>query len=87
MPASRADLSTWFDEGTSKGATHMIVKCDTFDSDQCCYPVFVEPGQDPHEVSAENRDRTMECYALFLPKEAQMAEGRANHWEMPAESC
>lgn len=81
MPAQKSDLSTWFDQGKSRGATHMIVKCDDFDfkggtHDNCDYPVYVRPGQDPREVDKNNHDRTMEVYNLRLPKEKQINNGK-----------
>lgn len=84
MAATRQDISEWFDRGVAEGATHMIVACDTFDWDNWDdYPKYVLPGQDVREVEAKCQDRIMEVYALHLPKDAQMAERRAFHYDTP----
>jgi hypothetical protein len=44
MGTTISKLKDWFDEGVAKGATHMIVVCDTFDYED--YPVYVLPGED-----------------------------------------
>lgn len=80
MAATWQDISGWFDRGVAEGATHMIVVCDGFDLDD--YPVYVLPGQDVQEVS-QRQDRIMEVYALHLPKDLQMAEDRAFHYDPP----
>ena len=41
MAATRKDIKTWFVEGKEKGATHMIIVCDSFSYED--YPVFVMP--------------------------------------------
>jgi hypothetical protein len=82
MPATRQDISRWYDEAVAEGATHLIVKCDDFEfrgspGDKCCYPVSVMPGENAHEKVAENSDRTMEVYNLSLDKDEQVgANGR-----------
>lgn len=87
MPATQQVLSRWFDEGLSLGASHMIVKCDDFDyrgneDDQCCYPVYVSPGQDVRKIDHENTDRTMEVYSFAIPKDEQIrAAGRVFNYD------
>lgn len=85
MPASRADLSAWFDTAKSEGATHLMVFCDTYESgSDCCYPVFVMPGDSPRDRLDKsnpsfNADQLKECYSMALPKDDQMAERYAIH--------
>jgi hypothetical protein len=72
------EILQWFEEGVARGATHMVVVCDTFDHED--YPVFVEPGQDAREVAAQydgkNMQRLMEVYDLTGDKHVQLAEPR-----------
>lgn len=91
-------ISGWFDEGVVKGATHMIVVCDTFDWSD--YPVYVMPGEDARTKSFQygsddgsglprderNMQKVMEVYSLALPKDAQLLERRAFHYETPLPS-
>lgn len=82
MAASKTDIRGWFRIGVSKGCTHMIVMCDTFDYDD--YPVYVERGQDAREEADKrkgNMQKVMECYNLSMDMEAQIAEHRAMHYE------
>ena len=83
MAASRDDISRWFDAGKSKGATHMLVVCDTFDYDD--YPVYVGPDEDVHEIvkakTGGNMQQLMEVYSFKLGKNSQMAEHRARHYD------
>lgn len=85
MGTTREEIAGWFDRGVKKGATHLIVACDTFDHED--YPVYVEPGEDPREVAARysgvNMQTVMEVYALHLDKATQLAEHRAFHYDMP----
>lgn len=80
MPASRADLSRWYDDAPP-GATHMVVRCDDFEyrgdpRDTCCYPVYVMPGEDVREVADREGDRTMEVYSYRLTKDEQISASR-----------
>lgn len=78
-------IGEWFDAGVKQGATHMLVVCDTFDYED--YPVYVMPGEDPHEVVNEKTGTNMqslhEVYALHLPRERQLGERLAMHFEPP----
>lgn len=76
---TRELIADWFDRGVSKGATHMLVVCDTFDhtdypvyamTDEACLKKFDAPGE---------MQRVMEVYDLRLDKAMQMAETRARH--------
>jgi hypothetical protein len=60
----------------------VIVKCDSYANDsQCCYPVYVLPGEDAREKADSNKDRTMEVYSLALDLKMQLGERRAFHWD------
>jgi hypothetical protein len=82
---TRETILTWLTRGQERGATHMIVVCDTFDWSD--YPVYVHPGSDPRDLAGQyNGDtmqKVMEVYALHMDLEAQLAEGRAFHFECP----
>lgn len=83
MAASREDIKKWFKEGKKRGATHMIVVCDTFDYED--YPVFVEKDQKVREVFEEyndkNMQKVMEVYSLSRDIESQLNEHRAFHFD------
>lgn len=83
MAATREDITRWLRAMRADGATHLIVKCDGFGDPlgDCCYPVYVMPGEDARQVASENRDRTMEVYSAGLSDDYQLAERRAFHWE------
>lgn len=83
MAATRRDISRWFDNGVEKGATHLIVVCDTYDWED--FPVYVHPGQNAREEATKhmgvNMEKVMEVYSLAMSKDSQMAEHRAFHYE------
>lgn len=80
MAATVQDIRGWLAMAQDKGATHMIVACDTYDWSD--YPVFVMPGEDAREIS-ERHEKVMECYAMHLSIEAQLGEHRAFHFDGP----
>jgi len=51
MAATRKDVDRWISMAKSKGATHIVSVCDTFDYDD--YPVFVMEDEDVEQI----RDR------------------------------
>ena len=83
--ATQSDIARWLTEGTSKGATHVIVVCDTFDHGD--FPVYVMPGQNPREVmekeSKKEMQRVMEVYSLTGKHTIadQVREYRAFHYD------
>lgn len=83
MAASREDISGWFDRAKAKGATHMLVVCDTFDWDD--YPVEVMPGQDVRKIAEQhngpNMTKLMEVYALHADKTEQMNKRRCFNYD------
>jgi hypothetical protein len=74
MPATLAELRSWLEPVFEPSAhlTHMIIKCDSFEHEDCCYPVYVEEGQDPREIAIQHSDRTVEVYSRNVPKEDQL---------------
>jgi len=81
--ATRNEIVDWLLEGRRRGATHVIIMVDTFDYED--YPVYIMPGTNPRDHKSGEMQRIMECYALHLPLEEQLAERRSHHWEMPIE--
>ncbi len=85
MATTQEEIRDWLHEGRQKGATHVIVVCDTFDSGD--YPVFVMPGEDVAERAVEfdgqNMQKVMEVYDLSLDVEMQLREERAYHGYTP----
>lgn len=75
-------LRSWLKVAKEKGATHMLVAVDMYDMYD--YPVYVMPGQDPHEVAAKEQE-IMECYALHLDVEEQLRERMAFHFDGPSD--
>ncbi len=77
--ATRQEISTWFDRGVERGATHMIIVCDTYDHDD--YPVFAfgdaEALANHEQHNGKNMQRVMEVYDLRADKDEQMQEHRA----------
>lgn len=87
MPATRNDINHWLDRlYEDPNLTHMIVRCDSFEfsghvGDKCCYPVYVEQGEDVHKRAHEGGDRLMEVYSRNHTREEQMNEHRAHHYD------
>lgn len=88
MPATLAQIKGWLSKAQSEGATHMLVRCDSFDyrgspGDSCCYPVSVMPGEDVREKVDSGGDRLMEVYSLTGKHsiESQLRETRARHYD------
>ena len=81
MTVTLADIKGWLCRGVDKGATHLIVVCDTYDYGN--FPVFVMPGEDAQEKVEENRGMNMqrvdEIYDFSMDVDAQLAEHRAWH--------
>ena len=85
VPASDVDIRRWLMSGKDKGATHVIIVCDTFSWDD--YPIYVKPGEDPRvraeEFDGKNMQKIIEVYALHMDIEAQLKEHRARHYDLP----
>jgi hypothetical protein len=79
MATSINDLRAWLKQGQDKGASHMIVVCDTFDWED--YPVYVMPTQVAEEICEQhkksNMQKVMEVYNLSKDLESQLNEHRA----------
>ena len=82
MATSRADIRRWLEEGKERGATHVLVVCDTYDYDD--YPKYVMPGQDVREMASAKAlgemQRLMEVYNLALDFDVQLAERRSYNY-------
>ena len=82
---TKTQIETWFDDGVARGATHMMVVCDTFDFED--FPVYVSSTEDFHEKYQAERDKRMqkimEVYDLRADKGSQMKEVRAWHLQKP----
>lgn len=79
---TRSEIARWFDEGKEMGATHMIVKWDTFDgSYDADYPVYVMPDEDVHQKDNKNGDKTVEVYSYAKDRDEQLAAHRVWNWD------
>lgn len=82
MGTSRDDITQWLHQGQAKGATHMIVVCDTFDWSD--YPVFVMPGQDARQIAKQNdgpnMTKLMEVYKLSDDWQTQLDQRRCHNY-------
>jgi hypothetical protein len=82
VPTTRSKIRTWLKKGIEKGATHVIIVCDTYDHGD--FPVFVMPGEDAKQRADQERKKSMqkvmEVYNLSLDLESQLAEHRAFHY-------
>ena len=60
-------LTRWLEKAKEKGATHVVVVCDTFDWSY--YPVYVMPGEDARKIAdannGPNMTKLMEVYNMF----------------------
>jgi hypothetical protein len=78
MTTTRDDIIDWFHEGQAKGATHVLVVCNT--SDWSDYPVFVMPGEDARKRAEENNGpnmtKLMEIYKLSDDWQTQLDQRR-----------
>lgn len=79
MGTTRDDITQWLHRGQEKGATHMLVVCDTFDWSD--YPVFVMPGEDARKRADENNGpnmtKLMEVYKLSEDWHTQLDQRRS----------
>ncbi len=75
------EIKEWFVRGKDKGASRMIVVCDTFDYED--YPVYCDVGEVGDAVrkysNTNNMSRVMEVYDLNMNMEDQLSEHRAYH--------
>ncbi len=79
MTTTREDITGWLHRGQEKGATHMLVVCDTFDWSD--YPVFIMLGQDARKLAdannGPNMTKLMEVYKLSMDWATQLNERRS----------
>ena len=80
MRASDAEVNRWVTEATQRGATHLLVVCDTFDGDE--YPVSVSKGEDIRDALTRYHDANMQkvvvVYDLAAP--SPRAAGGPSGW-------
>jgi hypothetical protein len=76
MATTRDELRRWFDEGVAKGATHMVVKCDTYDHED--YPDYATSEEHARAMVANpgQMQRIMEVYNLKQDRETQISQVR-----------
>ena len=79
MGTSKDDIREWFKSGIVKGATHLIVVCDTYDWED--YPVYVMPDEDVREKeskhnNSEKMKKIMEVFNLSINIEEQITGDR-----------
>jgi hypothetical protein len=79
MAATRDDIRNWLQMGQQKGASHVIIMCDTFDWSD--YPVYVQAWQNVAghitDLNNTSMQEIMEVYNLSLPIESQLNEKKA----------
>lgn len=83
MAATVTEIEEWLEEGRKKGATHVLIVCDTFDWDD--YPVFVSPEENPQEVydrtHGKNMQKVMEVYSLSKDAKEQLGSHRTMNFD------
>ena len=81
MGTTREEIKAWLENAKSKGATHMLVVCDTFDYED--YQVHVMPGESVEKAIEKYKNmsmsKVMEVYSLSLPIDTQLKEFRCWH--------
>ena len=79
MSTTISDLKSWLLTGKLKGATHMIVVCETFDWED--YPVYIMSNQNiKDEIDRQSKilmQRVMEVYNLNVDINAQINKHKA----------
>ncbi len=90
MSTSAGEIAEWFERGKKKGATHLIIVCDTYDFSD--YPVFVMSGEDAlakackygkvdsrgfPTLKNDDMQKVMEVYNLSLDRQVQLKQHRA----------
>ena len=78
MATTVENLRGWFKEGIQRGATHIVVVCDTYDWQD--YPYYVMPDENVREV-ASRMEKVMEVYSLSRDREEQLSEFRAFNYD------
>lgn len=71
------EIREWLEGAKKKGATHMLVVCDTFDWSD--YPVYVLPGKSVDaaikEYHGPNMQKVMEVYNMAMDLDEQARPG------------
>ena len=78
MGTTKDDITRWLHRGQEKGATHMLVVCDTFSYED--YPVFVMPDENVRDEAEQNNGpnmtKLMEVYKLADDWQTQLDQRR-----------
>ena len=78
MPTTQQEIRQWLERGKAKGASHMLVVCDTFDWSD--YPVFVMPHENARDRADENNGpnmtKLMEVYKIGDDWDEQLGQYR-----------
>lgn len=53
-----SEIHEWFEEGKKRGATHVLVVCDTFSYED--YPIYILPGMDIKATMAKYNGPNMQ---------------------------
>jgi len=75
---TKHDIKEWLDLGIERGATHVIVVCDTFSYED--YPVYVMSTQNSRDVAKQydgtNMQKVIEVYDLKKDIFEQLSQPR-----------
>lgn len=81
MAATKDEIRKWVERGVERGATHVIILCDTWDWED--FPSYVEKDESVYEEVSKCQTaddlRVMEVYNLSMDIETQLNEYRAWH--------
>jgi hypothetical protein len=81
MSAGLSQIQTWVLRGKKKGATHVIIACDTFSHDN--YPVYVMKDKSVRDevarLEGQKMTRVDEVYSLKMSLSAQLAAPRVRN--------
>lgn len=76
MGTTVSTISRWFDNGVEKGASYMLVVCDTYDYED--YPVYCYGDEQTWKIynNPGQMQKVMEVYSLYSDKNEQLIAGR-----------
>lgn len=63
------DVERWTETAREKGATHVIVVCDSFSYED--YPVYIMPGESLKDKRSEYDGKSMQRVVLTITMEAK----------------
>ena len=78
MATTKNDIQIWLEEGKERGATHVVIVCDTFDYED--YPICVLPEQSVQDVVKQHdgtgMQKVMGVYNLDKDLKEQLNKSR-----------